>query len=597
MDQLCSQLAENASPKFVQALVLLLQAHLDDLASQPDLAAQKQIVLNSVPIVTAEVFQELAKEKSPDWPASVPKAETNATDAKERPSSRSKEASADAGNPGAAGTSALAVPDVPDGRKVKKGFCRRQADKVVRWFKAHRAHGHSDEVALFGNMKAKLQEKDRDVDEFPYDVTEFYHTEGCAQSTARADWFGHLSLFFISANAVYIGVDSDLNDADSLNEADMVFIISENIFCVFFTIEVLVRLMAFRVKWHCLKDMWFKFDATLVVIMVVETWVMPSIVFLSGEPSSLPTGPIKLIRLLRLARMVRIMRAFPEIMTMVKGMIVATQPVASSMSMLVGIIYIFAITMHMLVKGDDEVFEYWGTVSRCMMTLLANGTLGDSIGTVMRGVARNVPALTTFILFVILSAVTVTNMLIGVLCEVVSHVAEAEKEHAVLSKLKATLLVMLKELDEDGSGDISKQELHGILKCQDALDVLDELEINVNYFVDTLDMHYEETETCTIAEIMQLLIDNQGGREPKLKDLVNLHTFSRWTVKTEIRKAVAQLEGMKSDSAQNMLLEGMRSNSAQYSLPQSALSQGVPQSGASLVNGIPSGLPHDSFFV
>jgi hypothetical protein len=203
---------------------------------------------------------------------------------------------------------------------------------------------------------------------------------------------------------------------------------------------------------------------------------------------------------------------------------------------------VFAITMHMLTKGSDEVYEYWGTVSRCMMTLLANGTMGDSVGTVMRGIARNAPALTAFLIFVVLSAVTVTNMLIGVLCEVVSHVAEAEKEYAVLSKLKTTLLVMLKRLDEDGSGDISKTELHGILRDDGALQVLDELDINVEYFVESLDMMYESTETCTIPQIMQLLLDQQGARDPALKDMVLLHNFSRWSLKREIRQ---QMQGIR----------------------------------------------------
>jgi len=257
---------------------------------------------------------------------------------------------------------------------------------------------------------------------------------------------------------------------------------------------------------------------------------------------------MKLLRLLRLARIVRIMRAFPEIMTMIKGMIVATKPVSTSMAMLVGIIYVFGITMHMLVNGDPEVFEYWGTVSRCMMTLTANGTLGDSIGTVMRGIARNVPALIVFFVFVVLSAVTVTNMLIGVLCEVVSHVAEAEKEYAVLAKLKATLLVMLKNLDEDGSGDISKHELLGVVNHRDALAALEELDINVTYFVELIDMIYESTDSCSIPDIMQLLLDSQGARAPALKDIVLQHNFTRWSLKRQMKQEMQELRFMLSNN-------------------------------------------------
>merc|ERR1719265_2700538 len=103
------------------------------------------------------------------------------------------------------------------------------------------------------------------------------------------------------------------------------------------------------------------------------------------------------------------------------------------------------------------------------MTLTANGLFGDSVGTVARGIARNVPALIAFLAFLLIGAVTVSNMLIGVLCEVVTDVTNSEKEYQALTRLKSTLLVMLRRLDEDGSGDIDKHELLGLLHDAEAL--------------------------------------------------------------------------------------------------------------------------------
>merc|ERR1719316_1654777 len=122
------------------------------------------------------------------------------------------------------------------------------------------------------------------------------------------------------------------------------------------------------------------------------------------------------------------------------------------MLMLFIVIYVWGIAMHSFMKDESHLFEYWGSIGRCMMTLLGNGVFGDSIGTVMRGLADYPLALFTFFCFVLLSAITVTNMLIGVLCEIVSEVANAEKEYTAIQQLKSTLLVMLQRLDEDGSG-------------------------------------------------------------------------------------------------------------------------------------------------
>ena len=52
---------------------------------------------------------------------------------------------------------------------------------------------------------------------------------------------------------------------------------------------------------------------------------------------------------------------------------------------------------------------------------------------------------------VLVSAITIMNMLIGILCEVVSKVAAAEKENAAREEVRDTILQMLKRLDADGS--------------------------------------------------------------------------------------------------------------------------------------------------
>ena len=54
-----------------------------------------------------------------------------------------------------------------------------------------------------------------------------------------------------------------------------------------------------------------------------------------------------MVRLLRLARMTRLLRALPELVTLIKGMIVATRAVGCCMLLLVLLIYVFAIVMHM----------------------------------------------------------------------------------------------------------------------------------------------------------------------------------------------------------------------------------------------------------
>merc|ERR1719408_1049753 len=55
-------------------------------------------------------------------------------------------------------------------------------------------------------------------------------------------------------------------------------------------------------------------------------------------------------------------------------------------------------------------------------------------------------------------------------------------------------------------------------------------------------MMYETRETMAIPDIMQLLLDNQGGRTPTLGDIVRLHNFSRWSIKREMKQTTRPLQ-------------------------------------------------------
>ena len=47
----------------------------------------------------------------------------------------------------------------------------------------------------------------------------------------------------------------------------------ENLFCVYFTVELAIRFAAFRYKRNCMKDSWFVFDSVLVALMA--SWLHP----------------------------------------------------------------------------------------------------------------------------------------------------------------------------------------------------------------------------------------------------------------------------------------------------------------------------------
>jgi len=57
-----------------------------------------------------------------------------------------------------------------------------------------------------------------------------------------------------------------------------------------------------------------------------------------------------------------------------------------------------------------------------------------------------------FFLYVLLTNITVMNMLIGIVCEVVSEVKQKDERHSAVDYLKRNLRELLIELDVDQNG-------------------------------------------------------------------------------------------------------------------------------------------------
>merc|ERR1740130_1932984 len=155
------------------------------------------------------------------------------------------------------------------------------------------------------------------------------------------------------------------------------------------------------------------------------------------------------------------MKSLPELVTMTKGMMVASRAVMSSLLMVLIMIYTFAIILNMALKEEVDInmklaprnFE---TIPRTMWTLLIDGTFMDSTGTMMStllfsGKINCLASCVVFMTFILFSAITVMNMLIGVLCEVVSAVAKGEKDDAAIVLVKESILMNLKKFD-NGDG-------------------------------------------------------------------------------------------------------------------------------------------------
>jgi len=224
---------------------------------------------------------------------------------------------------------------------------------------------------------------------------------------------------------------------------------------------------------------------------------------------------------------------------MIKGVKVASRAVGSALMMLIMLVYIFAIVMFSFLRGEDK----WDRLGTSMWTLLIDGVfldgLGKLSGTLMDKGQYHLVAL--LMIFVLGANLTVLNMLVGVLCEVVSVVAATEKEDAAIKLMKDTLLVILLSLDEDKSGMISKEEMQYVIEDDDAMDALKSMQVNEKSLLEQLDMLFSSADELSIEDIMNLILMLRGDRSVTVSDMTHGQSITRWKV-GELRKDMKSLD-------------------------------------------------------
>eukprot|EP00928_Gymnodinium_smaydae_P037585 TRINITY_DN26064_c0_g1_i4.p1 TRINITY_DN26064_c0_g1~~TRINITY_DN26064_c0_g1_i4.p1 ORF type:complete len:672 (-),score=156.50 TRINITY_DN26064_c0_g1_i4:256-2271(-) len=372
-------------------------------------------------------------------------------------------------------------------------------------------------------------------------LEQVYKKGGCATRLYQARKFEYVSLAVIAFNALWISIDTDMNTDKLDARYRVIFTVVDNLFCSFFTFEVLVQFLAFTEKRKACRNGWFVFNCLLMVQMVFETWVMPLLLLLGGN-SVFKLGPLanlrilRLLRLTRLLRMARIMRAMPELVFMLKGMLKATRSVGFTLLMLFCFLYVAGITVRQLAEGTESISQtYFPTVPASMYVLSIHCALLDEFSGVMNDVIEESYVVATVLgVVVLLAAVTMMNMLVGVLCEVMSTVAGQEKEKMAQAYVRSKVKQILQETDVDQNRDgyISIQEFQNILLHPDAISALKEVDVDPIALVDFADFIFQSDKEgqkfdnkLDFESFMDLVMALRGNNTATVKDVVALRQF------------------------------------------------------------------------
>lgn len=360
-----------------------------------------------------------------------------------------------------------------------------------------------------------------------YNVHDVYHQRGFFQKVAKDPIFENCTLGVIVVNAIWISIDTDYNNGETFLDAGLIFKIVDSLFFFYFSVELFIRFMAFEYKSSCLVDAWFMFDSALVTLYAFDPFGIAIVVYASNSGSlDLPTSVLRLCRLARLSRLVRMLRSLPELMIMIKGIVTATASVSYTLGLLLVITYVFGIALTQLSADKEYGEQFFSSVPMAMYSLIIYATFLDDLAAFADSIKEeSTPCLIIVTLFIILASMTVMNMLVGVLCEVISATAQEERESMMSDKVHEKFGQIVKELDANDSGMISWSEFQQIMYHKEAIKALESVNVDPVGMIDFAEDWFQDDlgpKELTFHQFMNMILDMRGGQKAALKDVMSL---------------------------------------------------------------------------
>jgi len=174
-----------------------------------------------------------------------------------------------------------------------------------------------------------------------------------------------------------------------------------------------------------------------------------------------------------------------------------------------------------------EKDSYFASIPDGMRTLLLPGLFPDSNDHVMNMAAEHWIFALLFVMFIVVAAITIMNMLVGVLVEVVSVVAAVEKESLNGQYVRGELQHLMEtQLDADGSGTLSMKEVELLIMNEHAAKVIQQVGVDVLGLVDIAEFHlFNQKEEITFSEFLELVLQLRGSQSVCVRDVVNLRKY------------------------------------------------------------------------
>jgi len=321
------------------------------------------------------------------------------------------------------------------------------------------------------------------------------------QTLVSSHWFEGLCSVCIVINAALIAYAADYAAQNLESPTSRLVDAWERGFTVWYTLELFLRILAYRLNFFRGADwMWNAFDTVLVVNAIYDQVADLTAAQQGTGGNVVFLRVVRLMKMLKLLRMVRIMRMFKElrlIVTSIKGSLKSmfwAILLILIITYIVGICFLQAGTTYLQESGknlsEEEIAtikEYWGRLSMAMLSLYMASTNGTGWKEMANSlIPVGYPFYMLFLLYIAFFMFVVMNTLTSLFIE--ATISNAEKDNHMLIRTelqkRSAYLQRAEELfqkmDQDESGDISEEEFRKHADDPEMLAFASSLELDVS---------------------------------------------------------------------------------------------------------------------
>jgi len=256
----------------------------------------------------------------------------------------------------------------------------------------------------------------------------------------------------------------------------VIYVHLETLLCVIFVIELVLRLMVFKLRFFIRAGwQWNMFDCFLVTMQVVEQ-VLATYSF-SGERfffmNFSSARSMRMLRLVRVLRMARILRCIAELRILVVSILSSMRALLWTLVLMVLMIYSVGIYLTQLVadhrhsmdsgtEAYEVLGEYYGSMGRTMWIMFMSVTGGAEWGEFCEPLIKEVSpwVALVFTLSISFMILAMLNVVTGVFVDSVLKFQASDRDMVMVNNARELFTTLDGGIDATMTWDTFKNKLH-----------------------------------------------------------------------------------------------------------------------------------------